>query len=414
MRENIVFIGPTLSLEEAKKILPSALYLPPAKRGDFIKAIQYDPKKILLIDGYFETQASIQHKEILLAIEQGIGVYGTASMGAIRAAELSNFGMKGIGRIFNFYLLENADEDEVAVIHDKKGFSPINDAMINIRFTLKRAVDEKILNLSDADFLIQTAKETFYKNRNLSEILYNAKNKIHESTLNLLLDWVKNGGYVNQKYLDAIEGLKLFNTEKTLPKKSITHINVERTAIFEKLIRDTICSTTILNTPIDNIHNQGIEKYAKKLAFLLECHSTALNGKIEDYYSFAPDPKIKPLLIALDGAKNDRDFKDKYYNLASFISSKLMKKLKQRSIFPSSDTQQIFLKKLMQTKKINSESALKKWLVTHHIDNQLDNLIILFFYLTVVVESRNFSLLNDSLIKIPITSWYEIAIKMLI
>jgi len=49
---------------------------------------------------------------------QGIHVFGAASIGALRAAELDVFGMRGIGDIYEAFrdgLLE--DDDEVAVLH---------------------------------------------------------------------------------------------------------------------------------------------------------------------------------------------------------------------------------------------------------------------------------------------------------
>ena len=68
-----------------------------------------------IIDGYFENIPSVWHKEILWAMSQGIHVFGSASMGALRAAELAPFGMEGVGAIFEAYRdgwLE--DDDEVA------------------------------------------------------------------------------------------------------------------------------------------------------------------------------------------------------------------------------------------------------------------------------------------------------------
>ncbi len=57
-------------------------------------------RTLLLIDGYFHQVPSVQHKEILYALHQGLAVFGCSSMGALRAAELADFGMVGIGRVF--------------------------------------------------------------------------------------------------------------------------------------------------------------------------------------------------------------------------------------------------------------------------------------------------------------------------
>ena len=58
------------------------------------------PAVIGIIDGYFEIVPTVWHKEILWAMAQGIHVFGAASIGALRAAELDAFGMRGIGRIY--------------------------------------------------------------------------------------------------------------------------------------------------------------------------------------------------------------------------------------------------------------------------------------------------------------------------
>jgi hypothetical protein len=83
----VVFLGPSLPLEDARKIL-DAIYLPPAKQADLISAaINHEPDAIALIDGTFHQSLSVWHKEILFALQRGIRVFGASSMGALRAAE---------------------------------------------------------------------------------------------------------------------------------------------------------------------------------------------------------------------------------------------------------------------------------------------------------------------------------------
>jgi hypothetical protein len=93
------------------------------------------------VDGVFERQPAVWHKEILFALSEGIHVYGAASMGALRAAELCQFGMVGIGRIFRLFRMGLwTDDDELAVLHAtaELGYCPLSDAMANIRFTFRR------------------------------------------------------------------------------------------------------------------------------------------------------------------------------------------------------------------------------------------------------------------------------------
>ena len=98
-----VFLGPTLAIEEARAIL-DATYLPPASQGDVFRLVAtHDARIVGIIDGHFQAVPSVWHKELLWAMSQGVHVIGAASMGALRAAELAEFGMVGIGRIFEAF-----------------------------------------------------------------------------------------------------------------------------------------------------------------------------------------------------------------------------------------------------------------------------------------------------------------------
>ncbi|MEF1228980.1 TfuA-like protein, partial [Vibrio fortis] len=138
----IVFAGPTLSVANIKSLV-SADCRPPAKQGDIYLATHDQPNVIVLIDGYFESVPAVWHKEILYALSLGIKVYGCSSMGALRASELTNYGMEGSGSVFEDYIngvLE--DDDEVALVHgpSELAYPHISTPMVNIRATLEHAV----------------------------------------------------------------------------------------------------------------------------------------------------------------------------------------------------------------------------------------------------------------------------------
>ena len=67
---------------------PDFAWHPPAAAGDLLRLLPDPPATLCLIDGYFDARPSVWHKEILLLIEAGVRVFGAASMGALRAAEL--------------------------------------------------------------------------------------------------------------------------------------------------------------------------------------------------------------------------------------------------------------------------------------------------------------------------------------
>ena len=138
----LVFLGPSLPLSEARRILPEATFLPPARQGDVVSQLSGSPTAIALIDGEFHQSRSVWHKEILLALDRGVHVFGSSSMGALRAAELETFGMTGVGQVFrSFASGELLDDDEVALVYhqDDGAYRHLSEPMVNIRATLAAA-----------------------------------------------------------------------------------------------------------------------------------------------------------------------------------------------------------------------------------------------------------------------------------
>ncbi|SDX24016.1 hypothetical protein SAMN05444358_10421 [Ruegeria halocynthiae] len=163
----VVFVGPTLQAEVVRKYFDATI-LPPVQQGDVYRAVRGQPRAIGIIDGYFDGVPSVWHKEILWAMEQGIPVFGSASMGALRAAELADFGMIGIGQIFEDYLSGAIeDDDEVAVLHGpaELGFPPLSEPMVSIRATIEQAQTEGQLGTAAGSALLRTAKELNYRDR---------------------------------------------------------------------------------------------------------------------------------------------------------------------------------------------------------------------------------------------------------
>ena len=142
-----IFAGPSLP-PAARARLARVLWLPPAAQGDLYRAARTGPAAIGLIDGYFGNVASVWHKEILWALERGIHVYGAASIGALRAAELADFGMHGIGVISAAYRDGTLqDDDEVALLHGpaETGYLPLSEPMVNLRSSFAAAVHANVL-----------------------------------------------------------------------------------------------------------------------------------------------------------------------------------------------------------------------------------------------------------------------------
>lgn len=211
----IIFCGPTLT-EAETRFYPDLTLLPPVARGDLYAATLARPRAIGIVDGYFDGQPAVLHKEVLWALSQGIAVFGAASMGALRAAELHSFGMRGVGRIFNDYrdgIL--TDDDEVALIHGpaETGYVHLSEPMVNIRATVSHAWRQGILDLATAERVVASAKSLFYQDRTWRNVLAAAGTEDH--SLERFAAWLPDGR-LDQKREDALamlEAVRLFMAE---------------------------------------------------------------------------------------------------------------------------------------------------------------------------------------------------------
>lgn len=206
----VVFAGPTLAPGDLQATDGLELR-PPVAQGDVYRAAREEPWGIGIIDGYFEHVPAVWHKEILWAMTQGVHVFGAASMGALRAAELADFGMVGVGRIYEAYRNGTLDaDDEVAVAHAsaEDGFRRSSEAMVDIRYTVEHAQRAGVLRGTQGGTILEEAKRLFYADRIWPAILSRCRARADPRSFDELEAWLP-GGRVEQKRLD---GLALIET----------------------------------------------------------------------------------------------------------------------------------------------------------------------------------------------------------
>ena len=200
-----LFVGPTLPQAEIGALC-DFVCLPPAAQGDVLHLAKTRPRAIGIIDGYFDGVPAVWHKEILWALTQGIHVFGSASMGALRAAELYQFGMRGVGRIFAAYAAgELEDDDEVAVMHGPApaGYVTLSEPMVNIRATLEAAERAGIVTAATRAMLIERGKGLFYQERSWERVLtVDGGEDPLAGEMQALRAWLTTGR-IDQKRLDA-------------------------------------------------------------------------------------------------------------------------------------------------------------------------------------------------------------------
>jgi hypothetical protein len=168
-----VFLGPSLKIDEARKIL-EADYYPPVSKGDIYRILASGVETIILIDGVFHRERPVWQREICDAINAGIKVYGASGVGALRAAELQAFGMKGCGQIFEWYrdgIIDGDDEIWLTYGDESNNFCPLSEPLVNIRYSLLNAVKNCCLTREQAAELIRFAKQLYYPDRSYQHLL---------------------------------------------------------------------------------------------------------------------------------------------------------------------------------------------------------------------------------------------------
>ncbi|WP_209733081.1 TfuA-like protein [Methanococcus voltae] len=192
----------------------------PIKRGDLQKPEMLNYDIIGIIDGCFLQNTAVGHREILNIIKKGIKVYGAGSMGALRASELDDFGMVGVGKVYNLYKSGAlCDDDEVAVTFDKilnhnQNLSQkeqsefeivqVTFSMVSFREFMANALSDNIVTREEHDILIKNAKELYYPLRTYETVF--EKSQISKETMDNLMNYIK-----SQKDMKMVDGFEMLN-----------------------------------------------------------------------------------------------------------------------------------------------------------------------------------------------------------
>jgi hypothetical protein len=205
--------------------------LPPAVQGSVVAAVQrYNPSAILVIDGGFQSEPAVRHREILWAISRGIPVIGAASMGALRAAELHPH-MLGVGLAYRWYRrFAFAPDDAVAVLHGplEVNFAPLTHALIDLRLTIGAARRRALISAELAATLDDAARHLNFRDRTVDRIVEEALPRVAQSDREHCKH-VLTSVFIQQKKQDALEALQLLRADVF---RSMTLTNFSLTTTF--------------------------------------------------------------------------------------------------------------------------------------------------------------------------------------
>ncbi len=198
----IAFVGPSLS---GIRFLPGLEMHGPARRGDIRRALADGAKGIALIDGVFGDGPSVEHKEILLALDRGVPVIGASSMGALRAAECAAWGMEGVGSIFADYAsgCRVADAD-VALLHGPETleYCPLTVPLVDVDHFVEQLRPADRLQGQDLSPLRSVARTLHFRDRTWAAMLARMPLEVDEKQE--LAEAIR-ATFVSRKRLDAIE-----------------------------------------------------------------------------------------------------------------------------------------------------------------------------------------------------------------
>lgn len=167
----LVFLGPSLPAAAARRILPQATYRPPARRGD-LDAVDADAcDEVILIDGVLVYEHPPSPSEVHRLVARGIRVVGAASLGALRAAELSALGVRGVGWVFEEFRSGRvtADDELVARLDPRTGQATTL-FLINLRYAAGCLTDDAVLTVDQADRFLSSMAALHFEQRTAAQL----------------------------------------------------------------------------------------------------------------------------------------------------------------------------------------------------------------------------------------------------
>ena len=166
----VLYAGPSLNDISRKLIQENNIrLLPPIERHQIPKLSEGFQGTIIIADGVFRQNLAVGHAEIRHAITRGIRIWGLSSMGAIRAYEMQTLGMRGYGKVFDWFQKEeDFQDDEVALLHSPvPPYASASEPLVHFRECLIDLIEKKSINQNIADLIIGHLKNLFFGDRTM-------------------------------------------------------------------------------------------------------------------------------------------------------------------------------------------------------------------------------------------------------
>jgi hypothetical protein len=163
-----VLAGPTAA--ELEVPLEDCVLLPPARSGA-IHALtsEHSPRgnAIAFVDGLFGDVPPVGHRELLHALGHDWTIWGLSSMGALRAFELRDHGMRGHGDIYARMCRDPwFADDELALLHEPSSpYRALSEPLVNLRALLDVAVQRGAVSPEAAEHVQHRLADLWFGDR---------------------------------------------------------------------------------------------------------------------------------------------------------------------------------------------------------------------------------------------------------
>jgi hypothetical protein len=167
-----VFTGPTISVSDPALSGLKFRPRPPARHGDLFDPAITGGDTVVIIDGLFHHAPALRHKEILAVLARGVRVIGAASIGALRAAELSQFGVLGVGAVFHAYACGAIEGDDEVAVGQSAGsdLRACSWPLVSVREVLRLGTDAGVIDPSAVGAVLEELREVYYPHRSLTAV----------------------------------------------------------------------------------------------------------------------------------------------------------------------------------------------------------------------------------------------------
>ncbi|MEC3980180.1 TfuA-like protein, partial [Amycolatopsis sp. H20-H5] len=141
--------------------------------GDLYRLRLANGDAVLIVDGVYQHRAPVRHKEILSLHLDGVAVYGAASIGALRACELDEHGVTGLGTVYGWYRDGRIESDaDVALMHGDEDvdFRAFTHALVSVHDVVDRLVLGGELDLAAGAAVTELARSVHFGERSGSRL----------------------------------------------------------------------------------------------------------------------------------------------------------------------------------------------------------------------------------------------------